>query len=383
MTTDDALPQHDQREQPVALGDVPGMPRRAARRGTLGEGGHEHFADAQDVEDPQRRRLREEQPHHPADLQDADAGRVAQGSRPGGGVARGGPEPLRHHGDAHDDVADRHDGEVAGGEGAVDAGGEDQDADDLHEGQQAVQEVVDVVGRGEPGEVDPGPPDGEEDQEVADDGRVEVAGTQGGVELGGRLRDRHHEAEVEQQLERGRGPVLLGNVPWAHRAHQERRPAASSWGPAVSQSAAREVGRGPPLAAVSLRTPVIGDLCSRTYETPSSRSSEGFREESRRRPTLPGGLPQVHHRTGWLAADVFGMGAGVARRHGLRKSCTQRGTTVVELSTDRATLEAAFPQPLSVPKRARASRSPSPRPISTGRLNALLHLHLRPINVVV
>src|SRR5260221_10358922 len=32
---------------------------------------------------------------------------------------------------------------------------------------------------------------------------------------------------------------------------------------------------------------------------------------------------------------------------------------------------------------ASTSESPSPRPISTGRLNALPRLHLRPINVVV
>jgi len=58
--------------------------------------------------------------------------------------------------------------------------------------------------------------------------------------------------------------------------------------------------------------------------------------------------------------------------------------TCLRCSKTRAAPVAASPQPLSVPKRARArGRSPSPRPISTGRLNALLHLHLRPINVVV
>ena len=217
----DALPQHDQREQPVALGDVPGVPRRATVRGPLGVGGHEHLADAQDVEDPQRRRLRQEQPHHPADLQDADAGRVAQGGRPRCGVTGGGPEPLGHHGDAHDDVADGHDGEVAGGEGALDPGGEDQDPDDLHEGQEAVKKVVDVVGRGEPGEVDPGPPDGEEHQQVAHDRRVEVAGPQGGAELVGRLGHRHHEGQVEQELQWRRGAVLLVDVPRAHREHPQ------------------------------------------------------------------------------------------------------------------------------------------------------------------
>jgi hypothetical protein len=38
---------------------------------------------------------------------------------------------------------------------------------------------------------------------------------------------------------------------------------------------------------------------------------------------------------------------------------------------------------LKTPEQARANFNPSPRPISTGQLNALPHLHFRPINVVV
>ena len=78
------------------------------------------------------------------------------------------PQPLGHQGDPHDDVPDGHDREVAVGKGRRDAGGQDQHPDDLHEGEEPVGHVVDVVGRGEPGEVDPGPPDGEEDHDVAD-----------------------------------------------------------------------------------------------------------------------------------------------------------------------------------------------------------------------
>ncbi len=253
----------------------------------------------------------------------------------------------------------------------VDPGGQDQDPDDLHEGQEAVEQVVDVVGRGEPGEVDPGPPDGEEHREVADDGRMEVAGPQGGVELVGRLGDRHHEGEVEQQLERRRGPVLLVNVPRAHREHPE--PAARHGRQYRSASNSRLVTR----ARDGLRTGP-----ERT-KPPRAEAQRGFREKSRRRPTLPGGLPPSTIGAGGLNCRVrngngcfpAAMATGNLALSGARPS--------VDLSTDRATPEAAFPQPLSVPKRARASRSPSPRPISTGRLNALLHLHLRPINVVV
>ena len=235
---------------------------------------------------------------HPADLQDADAGRVAQGGRPRCGVTGGGPEPLGHHGDAHDDVADRHHGEVAGGEGAVDPGGEDQDPDDLDEGQEAVEQVVDVVGRGEPGEVDPGPPDGEEHQQVADDRRVEVARPEGGVELVRRLGHRHHERQVEEELERGRGPVLLVDVPRAHRVHPQatarhvvrRRVAHSPGGRHGRSIAASLAGSGEPGP-------------ERT-KPPRAKAQRGFREKSRRRPTLPGGLPPSTIGAGGLNCRV-------------------------------------------------------------------------------
>ncbi len=201
------------------------MPGRApaTRPRPLGPGRHEHLAGGQHVEGEERRLLRQEQSRHPPDLEDADAHRVAQGGRPPGGVTRGGPQPLGHHGDAHDDVAERDGREAATVERAVHAGGEDQDADDLDEGQEAVQEVVDVVGRREPGEIDPCPPDGEEDHEVADDARMEVAHREGDVELIGRLGDRHDEAEVEEQLEWRRRPVLLLNVPRGPVSARTRR----------------------------------------------------------------------------------------------------------------------------------------------------------------
>ena len=102
----DALAEDDQGEQPVALGDVAGVPRRAATvPRPLGPGGHEHLAERQHEKAHSPACGGSKQPQHPADLQDCDAGRVAQGGRPRRGVTRGGPEPLRHHGDAHHDVA--------------------------------------------------------------------------------------------------------------------------------------------------------------------------------------------------------------------------------------------------------------------------------------
>jgi hypothetical protein len=40
------------------------------------------------------------------------------------------------------------------------------------------------------------------------------------VERGGDLSDRDHEAEVGEQLERRRGSVRLGRIPWTKRSHQ-------------------------------------------------------------------------------------------------------------------------------------------------------------------
>ena len=57
------------------------------------------------------------------------------------------------------DVADDHDREVEVLEGARHAGRDDEDAGDLDERQQAVLDVVGVVGGREPGEVHPRPPD--------------------------------------------------------------------------------------------------------------------------------------------------------------------------------------------------------------------------------
>ncbi len=166
--------------------------------------------------------------------------------------------------------------------------------------QQAVEEVVDVVGRGEPGEVDPGPPDAEEDQEVADDGGVEVAGTQGGVELAGRLRDGDDEAEVEEKLERGGGPMLLVDVPRAHRQHAEPTP---GHGCPVG-SAAREVGGGRMGGSIAADPRVFGDRCPERTKPPRAEALRGFREKSRRRPTLPGGLPPSTIGAGGLNCRV-------------------------------------------------------------------------------
>ena len=87
----------------------------------------------------------------------------------------------------------------------------------------------------------------------------------------------------------------------------------------------------------------------------------------RRRPTLPGGYPPSTIGAGRLnfrvrdgnGCDSAAMATGnLAQYQGIRRPCEPSiASTGIDV--------------------------PSPRPISTGRLNTLLCLHLRPINVVV
>ena len=78
-----------------------------------------------------------------------------------------------------------------------------------------------------------------------------------------------------------------------------------------------------------------------------------------------GVYPQVPSALAGLTA-VFGMGTGVTPPPWPPEICCQRGLTPRELQSEHECVVL-----------------PSPRPISTGRLNTLLCVHLRPINVVV
>ena len=93
-----------------------------------------------------------------------------------------------------------------------------------------------------------------------------------------------------------------------------------------------------------------------------------LREKSRRRPTLP---PRLQGST---------IGAGGLNfwvRNGTR--CGPSAMATGNLLTCQVLLSAQGT--LNTPERARAKSSP--RPISTGRLNTLLCVQLRPINLVV
>ena len=168
-----AFAQHDQGEESVALADVLGVPRRAPAS-PFGERRDDHVGRRQDEEDHVARLVGQEQSSDPPELHQRDAHGVPPCGRPPGGIVVRGPQPLGHERHPHHDVADGRDREVALAERRGDPGGQDQDPDDLDKRQKPVGHVVDVVGRGEPREVHPGPPDGEEDHEVALDPRHQV-----------------------------------------------------------------------------------------------------------------------------------------------------------------------------------------------------------------
>ena len=177
----------------------------------------ERAARDQDQEGGVAGALGQEQAQHPAGLDGGDAGGEAQRAAPVGRVAGGRPQPLGDHGQAHDHVPGGHHGEVGAVHGVGHAGGQDQRPGDLHQGGEPVGDVVGVVGRGEPGEVHPRPPDGEEHRGVAEDAVADVAGGHQVVEPGPGLGDRDHEAQVEEQLQRGGAPVPLAGRPGHHR----------------------------------------------------------------------------------------------------------------------------------------------------------------------
>jgi hypothetical protein len=90
-------------------------------------------------------------------------------------------------------------------------------------------------------------------------------------------------------------------------------------------------------------------------------------KKARRRPTLPGSLPPSTIGAG-------GLHCRVRNGNGCFPAAVATGTSCGFSSGALRTPERA---------RARTRKNPSPRPISTGRLNTLPCVHLRPINLVV
>ena len=167
------------------------------------------------------------------------------------------------HREAHDGVP-QHDGDrLAVLEDVGHPGREEQRTDHDHEGEQPEDDVVVVVGRREPRVVHPGPPDREPGHRVAEHRAVVRLG-QPVVQLGGVARDRDDEDQVEEQLERGRGPVPLARVARHHGSAQRNRDDAHE--PSMPPGQLREVRLARPTPTSTAPTP------SSASETSSRRS---------------------------------------------------------------------------------------------------------------
>ncbi len=90
-------------------------------------------------------------------------------------------------------------------------------------------------------------------------------------------------------------------------------------------------------------------------------------DKFRRRPTLPGGLPPST-----IGADRLNFRV----RDG-------NGCDPVAKATGNLLSKGLHPSGLQSKHERIISKNSSPRPISTGQLSVLPHLHFRPINVVV
>ena len=124
------------------------------------------------------------------------------------------------------------------------------------------------------------------------------------------------------------------------------------------------------------------DIGARSYERErpfapgaknGSRAPQGGPRvfEIRRRPTLPGGLPPSTIGAGSLNFRVRD-GNGCDPAAIATEICCQGCATAMRRR-----------QPSEYSRASTSVFKPSPRPISTGRLRVLPHLHLRPINVMV
>ncbi len=195
----DGLAQHDQGEQAVALGDVLGMPRGGGD--AFGEHGHRQVGQRDHYEQGYAQMFRcEEPPTDPCCLDDGDTRDVAQAGGAHGRIADGRAHPLAARGDTHEHIAADGDAEVGTGHRSLDPGRDSERPGHLDDHRQAVQPVVGVEGTGEPGEVHPGPPDGEEADRVPDESLGEMALGPEMVEGSGGAGDRDHEDEVEKQF---------------------------------------------------------------------------------------------------------------------------------------------------------------------------------------
>jgi hypothetical protein len=195
--------EHDQGQEPEALGQVPPVDRRVAQQAP-GRDRRDELDRQRDSPEHVRPRRLECERHEPDDHGDAEGAEERGGKRTrlGDVSRRAGVERQQH--DTHRDVRDRKACSCAG-EDARDRRGEHGDREHREEHQQPVDDVVGVEAIGIEREAHPGPPDGDEQAEELEE--VFRRGVR--AERVRQLPDGGDEHEVEEQLEPGRAAHLV------------------------------------------------------------------------------------------------------------------------------------------------------------------------------
>ena len=252
--------------------------------------------------------LRHECHQYPPHLHGGDAAGVAQRRLPVRWIGGGRPQPLSDQRQPHQHVAAEYRGVgLPLLEHLRDAAGHDQRPGDLDEHRQAVGDVVGVVGRGEPREVHPRPPDGEEHHQVAFEAFQRVSRAHRVVEGVAGLGDRYDEHQVEEQFERRRIAVRLVRRAGRHAPHDRPRGGRR-----------RVVGRGHPGGAA--RTSPLRTSTSGRRRSGPGRHTRPRRRRARQRPGRGRGSACADLTT----APIAGQVGRATRRSASRRPCASR-----------------------------------------------------------
>jgi hypothetical protein len=154
--------------------------------------------------------------------------------------------------------------------------------------------------------------------------------------------------------------------PWGRPSASPRRSSSAALAPLPTSASRRQVdvGRAP---LECTRRPRKPD--GKRPKTTKGPLSGPFRSEKSGGVLLSRGVSSQVPSALVGLTSVFGMGTGVTPPPWPPETCSQRGASAPSLEDSIASTNDFV--------------DPSPRPISTGRLNTLPCVHLRPINVVV
>ncbi len=236
---------------------------RPHRDGDLGDDQHD--------DGRQSSRLGKQERPDPPDLTARHPSGETQCRPPPTGVRPCGTQPQHGQGRAQYGVSQRDDAQVAFPERPGYAGGENERPRDLDQHHQPVGDVVRVVGRGEPREVHPRPPDGEEHQSEAQQAGDVLPVDHRCAQARGRLRHRYDDAQVEEEFQRGGGPVRFAGVTTRHAA-----PGSPPPSPGLAHAPGREGAQcGAPGSASTARWKARRSVRYDRYDVSAPRGTGG------------------------------------------------------------------------------------------------------------